>query len=222
MKKYLVGLAVGFVVIMNQTSYAAPLYDTVYLASGGSLNGQVVDASNYVINVDANDVISGNINIEVYNGHGSSAIVPVAGTVTWGDRATQPWSISGHITPGWHNLSANVDITAPSTPGLYYMIIANAGEFTPADIMSNTSWSNYNDIWNDGNDVGWDWTADQFNQARTDGSVWSNVLRPDGIISYYTGATWVAIQVNSVPVPSAIWILGSGLAGLVGLKRRKK
>jgi hypothetical protein len=29
-------------------------------------------------------------------------------------------------------------------------------------------------------------------------------------------------QVSAVPIPGAVWLLGSGLVGLVGLKRRKK
>ncbi|MEQ1621416.1 MAG: VPLPA-CTERM sorting domain-containing protein [Methylococcales bacterium] len=32
----------------------------------------------------------------------------------------------------------------------------------------------------------------------------------------------IAANVSAVPVPGAVWLLGSGLAGLVGLQRRKK
>jgi hypothetical protein len=31
-----------------------------------------------------------------------------------------------------------------------------------------------------------------------------------------------SIDVNSVPIPAAVWLFGSGLLGLIGVARRKK
>lgn len=43
----------------------------------------------------------------------------------------------------------------------------------------------------------------------------------DGI-AYGGGADWDAIGVmNAVPIPGAVWLLGSGLLGLIGIRRRK-
>jgi len=36
------------------------------------------------------------------------------------------------------------------------------------------------------------------------------------------GAAGADVGVNAVPIPGAIWLLGSGLVGMVGLKRRRK
>jgi len=39
-----------------------------------------------------------------------------------------------------------------------------------------------------------------------------------------SGAAWYEIQLNTgnpVPVPAAVWLLGSGLIGLIGFRRRK-
>ena len=53
----------------------------------------------------------------------------------------------------------------------------------------------------------------------TDTDSLGNVIY-DGL-SYGGGADWNAIGVvNAVPVPSAIWMLASGLVGLAGLRRR--
>lgn len=38
--------------------------------------------------------------------------------------------------------------------------------------------------------------------------------------SPYTGQT-IAISASTVPVPSAVWLFGSGLIGLIGVARRK-
>jgi hypothetical protein len=43
--------------------------------------------------------------------------------------------------------------------------------------------------------------------------------------NYLTGVTFQDVsinQVNPVPIPAAVWLLGSGVVGLVALKRRKK
>ena len=37
-----------------------------------------------------------------------------------------------------------------------------------------------------------------------------------------TGSYLVALPVSAVPIPSAVWLFGSGLLGLVGVVRRKK
>jgi hypothetical protein len=47
------------------------------------------------------------------------------------------------------------------------------------------------------------------------------------ILGGFQGGDWIEtrndykLTISSVPVPSAVWLFGSALAGLVGLKRRK-
>jgi len=36
-----------------------------------------------------------------------------------------------------------------------------------------------------------------------------------------TGSSWIASNVGVVPIPSAVWLFGSGLLGLIGMARRK-
>ena len=46
-----------------------------------------------------------------------------------------------------------------------------------------------------------------------------------GLIDYEgfpVAESYAGVAANLVPIPGAVWLLGSGLVGLVGLKRRKK
>ena len=46
---------------------------------------------------------------------------------------------------------------------------------------------------------------------------------PDGSGAKYDGAVYaVWSEATSVPIPGAVWLFGSGLAGLIGLRRKKK
>ncbi len=172
-------------------------YDTVLLRTGGLLNGQVVDDTNYTVEVEPGQAIAGTINIRALNDHANAgAIVPVAATVTWGNRATQPWRVSSHISQGWHNLTANVNKTAPTAPGTYYIVFGNQGEFNEDQIMSATNWAFGTVVWHDGNDLGWDWSAAQFQQAHDTGTVTQLQLGGGGIYgSGNFGANWVAVEV---------------------------
>ncbi len=38
----------------------------------------------------------------------------------------------------------------------------------------------------------------------------------------YAGNTWAVFHTSSVPIPGAVWLLGSGLIGLVGIRRNIK
>lgn len=201
----------------RESTTSAPENDTILLSSDGQINGQLIDRTHYKIEVQPGALLTGNINIRVYNAHSPGAIVPAAATFTWGNRETQSWLITGHITPGWHDLT--VDITgqkerAPTTPGIYYIIISASGEFTAEQIMSGTNWAYQRDkgkvVWLDDNDRGWDWSEQQFQEARDLGQVTCMTLKSTGD---YTegkiGANWIEVKVintqkGSVELPDLI------------------
>ena len=59
------------------------------------------------------------------------------------------------------------------------------------------------------------------------GRVWIFGFRYGGQDTYYKSDSWYALAVRSgdvaaVPVPAAVWLLGSGLLGLLGIAKRRK
>jgi hypothetical protein len=137
-------------------------------------------------------------------------VAPLGYTATWGDRTAQPVLSVGSIGVGVNDYNLAIAKTAPATPGIYYLPIAFSYELTIDQVMSATWW-NYpgSPIWNDGNDIGWDWSPAQYSHALQYGWETQEVL---GAIAQdavgqngnYTilnqPATWVEIQV--VPAQS--------------------
>ena len=44
----------------------------------------------------------------------------------------------------------------------------------------------------------------------------------DVTVSDETGVDYMKLNVNAVPIPGAVWLLGSGLAGIIGLRRKAR
>ena len=55
------------------------------------------------------------------------------------------------------------------------------------------------------------------------GFLLDDATTPDtsGTVLQFGGADGADVGVNAVPVPGAVWLLGSGLLGLVGIRRRR-
>lgn len=242
----------------NARANIIPLADvnTILFDAGGILNGQSVEAAGTTITVNPGEVITGTVNINVFNSHNVDYTSPVGATVTWGDRATQSWGVTVGGVPGqatfqtWTPFTVNFSntdpdshsLTAPLTAGLYHIIFANRAECKFGHVMSATNWKPASGgtncggnltapVWNDGNDLGWDWTASQFQDVQSTGHInqatWfqdsPEVSTPP---AFYTdtvdgyGANWIAIRV--VPVPAAVWLFVSGLLGVIGVARCNK
>jgi hypothetical protein len=220
---------VGLTAILLTAGAVQAEIDTVLLQPGGSLSGQTVDASHYWIDVDLGATISGTIKVQTNNSHPPAAIAPFGYTATWGDRVAQVVTINSWIATGTNNYDISVNKTAPTTPGIYYLPIAFAGTYNLAQVMSAThpAWSA---VWYDGNDVGWDWTAAQYQQSRDHGYVSQFMGTPDARVSgtmWDLGANWVGVNVTSEPAPVPEPVsLASGAIGLacVGacLRRRRQ
>jgi formylglycine-generating enzyme required for sulfatase activity len=177
----------------------------VYLESGGSLNGTSIDSDNRTIVVEPGQTIIGSIKVETNNLMGSNAVAPLGGTVDWGDRTTQCWE-TRHISTGIQHHMVSVEKVAPSTPGTYHIIIAFVGEFNISQVMSRTNWYAFPDrrsVWNDGNDVGFDWSAGVFQTAIQSGAVLTPQLMTADTYSHrWLPATVVTVIVDIPPTPT--------------------
>ena len=74
----------------------------------------------------------------------------------------------------------------------------------------------------------WAWTLDFYNDSSLPAVV-GPVTLIDGISGNDTSMNFgnilhpnIRVNVNTVPIPAAVWLFGSGLIGLIGIARRKK
>lgn len=169
---------------------------TITLNSGCELNGQPVDVEYYNIDVVAGEEISGCVNIHVNSSYSGSAVVTLCRTHTWDQRENNPVYIQS-ISPGDHDITLPISgLFASIEPGTYHIIIAASGEYHEDQICSATNWSTGAPVWNDGNDLGWDWNTEQFQAARDCGVVLNDLLWPSGYALYPYGATWIEVNVH--------------------------
>lgn len=202
-------ILITFAIAVSYIASTHVTANTILFRSGGILNGQSVDGSGTIVEVEPGQLISGTLEISVENSHSSGAVVPVGGTVTWGDRESQLWEIDNHVYTGWTNISVGINKVAPTTPGLYYILIANRGECKYYQVMSATNWGvvgspsycgslESGPIWNDGNDIGWDWSVEQFTQASSSGQITQSWWFPkySEFREVLVGVNWVGIGVG--------------------------
>ena len=142
--------------------------DRVFLNSG-SLNGQQITSSNPFLSVTPGQAISGTVNLMVANDHGGHAIFPVEATPTWGDHQSGYWDVPISVPSyGTARRDVTIDLTAPSTPGVYAIIFAAQAEFTGGYITSATHWPSGSPQWNNDDDIA-GWSASQIDFAIANG-----------------------------------------------------
>jgi formylglycine-generating enzyme required for sulfatase activity len=118
----------------------------------GSLNGQQLDRENWTVTVKPGQDIQGSVRCTLIN-RMNTEIVRFGYTWTWGDRKKALHSVKSRIPRGTSTYVANVAITAPQVPGVYYLIFAFAGEHSMEQVFSRTNWTVRGVKWNDGNDL---------------------------------------------------------------------
>ncbi|MEI9476999.1 MAG: S-layer homology domain-containing protein, partial [Deltaproteobacteria bacterium] len=187
-------------VTTNQTNQDYGLgHGTVFL-TGGNLNGTSLSQTSRVVNVNPGAAISGNVAIQCDNHMPGSSVAPLCYTWFWGKRTASLSTINGSISSGVTNWTVPINLTAPTTPGDYWIVFAFHGEYTAEEICSLTNWSySGGPVWNDGNDI-WDCTSATIDSFNNIGAYWTSMLFPSGYVPVWQPATAVKIHVSSTTV----------------------
>ena len=225
----LIAAAVGVWLAGAVPSHAS----TVTAGDTGDPAGRGI-AYNWTVNMSDNDTTAGS----------TPAIAGSLGSLSWND----PINFGDPIGTGWTHTSRWTALTLTEATDLSITLAANNSSWVPAfslysghqqtDNGLNGGYHVYNNAGN------FDWsTADpgadssslnyigNATASGTDSSITRTFSLGPGQYSLVfggnpppgTAGAQVAYQatLSTVPVPAAVWLFGSGLAGLVGLARRK-
>jgi len=169
----------------------------------GTINGQSVAPGFPQVVVAPGAAISGSFLVTIKSTYES--VMAMGLTPTWGAHATSFVDLGGFSTPVTGlKRTVNVSLTAPSTPGVYYIITAFRAEFTAAEVMSCTSWTDPSPVWDNGDDVA-GWSTETIAIADFKGTVKVNYLFAGGVNSpQYMPATAIQVLVgNSSTLPGS-------------------
>ena len=183
-------------------------YGLDFLVFGNSFytgSGTVSDASNM-----NTYMLSGG---STFNGAGwfENVVVSVSQDgVTWYTYSSGPYGDNAYPTNAylWDAASASwtdtlSDFTKPVNPDLFNALLGQGG-VSAADAIAAYAGS--------GGGTGFDLAV--FNLE------WIQYIKVAGISGYSGGEIDAFADVAAVPIPGAVWLLGSGLLGLVGFRRR--
>ena len=195
---YAEGVIGSFTLEVGPHSSPGPVSQDAVFFSAGTLNGQRLNSVTPSLSVTPGQSISGTVHIAVQNDHRPGAIFPVGATPTWGDHPSSYWSIA-HSAPSFSTTpyEVPVDLTAPSTPGVYAIVFAAAPETSLAHVMSATRWYSGPPRWNNGDDIA-GWNASQLNFAMANGYVIAPSYPEE---ASHFGATAVRVVVNPTGGP---------------------
>ncbi len=165
----------------NQAASANPR-DTSYLKLvSGLVNGQSISPLSRTVSVEAGGSIFGQFSVLINSTFSSGSAIAMGMTPSWGSHATSFVALPGFVSPVTDQVrNISLSLTAPATPGTYYLIVAFNTENTAAQVMSCSNWTLGNPVWDNGDDVA-DWTPDIIQEANSSGRVLVNYLYPSPV-----------------------------------------
>jgi len=152
--------------------------------SSANVNGKTLSASDPTITVSPGSRITGYLEVIIDNNRGGAWITPVIGTASW----KRGWyaCISGDAPTGKSTQKFSFDLTAPNTPGTYYIGIFAGWMYSCDEVASNDHPAEFGD----GDDV-WDMPSQG----------WEEVIR-NGVAStgpYHQQGRAIRIVVSQPP-----------------------
>ncbi len=153
--------ALTFLIPASTPLVAEEYYLRVYFSSA-TVNDQALSPSNPEIRVSPGQRIKGYLEVIVDNNRGGSWITPVIGTQSW--TRGQFSCIATDAPTGMSRQIYEFDLTAPSTPGTYYIGVFAGWMYTCGEVASNDHPQNFGD----GDDV-WDMSDSDWESVISDG-----------------------------------------------------
>ena len=153
--------------------------------------------------------------------------IDAAYKVAWDDADWRlPVTVDGPYKYGYDgSTTAGYNITSSEMGHLYYDELGNLGYLDPAGNSQAGFGLQHTGDFDNLTDESWWWSGTE--NAADPVRAWA-IYMPHGFQSYLVksgsgvGLAVRSGQVSAVPVPGAIWLLGSGLTGMAALRRRKK
>ena len=129
---------------------------------------------------------------------------------------------AGHWQSGFINTATLVATNTGANPDVFATSTGNAGGWDPTNFVSSNASSWYsNGPTNLVNGLG---TSASLYGVTADSSVSTNLVKASvlgNVTLTAAGLVFSTVTTAPVPLPAAIWLLGSGLLGLFGIGRRK-
>jgi len=202
---------VGQPIPMNPyTGQGSGQYGTLQIVSGSGAFASL-SAANKTLSVLPGATLSGAVNLEALNYGVSEDVAPLIYTPSWGEASNSWQLINDWIVTGASAQQAQVSVTAPATPGVYYIIFAFQWEVGGDHLASASNWTLGYDVWNDGNDLA-EFSAAQVANAQASGctvNLWlypcgvgpEYAPCPSGFLPQYVPADAVTVVVGTPPPP---------------------
>jgi len=192
-------------------------HNTVTLLNG-TVAGQTVAPGQYAITVAPGATIQGSFSVRIHNAMPSSAIAPLAATPTWGTPSTSYWEVDPWLPSGDSTRTVQVNLTAPSTPGTYYVAVAMGGTYNSAQLMSGTH-PGYPADWVNGNKVAL-LPASNFETAAANGWIPFNWYTPTGPAAAELAVTAIKVTVEQLNRNTVTLLNGTVAGQTVGAGQR--
>ena len=215
------GMANAALTTIGTASYDGSEYNLIWDDDNNGSSVVWLDYSNAQNNWSSQNIWAAGLNSALtYN-------IDSAYSVTWDDAAWRlPITVDGPWVYGYDGTTkGGYNITSSEMGHLYYEELGNLGYYAtdgtgpqPGRGLNNTG--DFNNLI-----ASWYWCGTEY--ANLPDYAW-DIDMNGGFQDYAYQGTFeygLAVrsgQVSAVPVPAAIWLLASGLAGLVAIRRRKK